>query len=142
MASKAIIEGMITTFSDLYGKRISRETEDMYYQTLSKYTDKQVSEAAYTCLETCKWTPKPADIIANIHEDPVNRYSSTNQDFLINPHRTCGTCGHVGLCIKEPIDADWECRQCYTGYTSEEISAKFRALGDLMRKMGESNDRL
>ena len=132
MASREIVSGMITSFSQLYGRKLGTETEDLYFETLKPFSDKQVTRAAFDCMETCKFVPKPADIISAIHSNPVTRPLPKAKDFLIDFKKKCAECGHIGLAIQEPIGADWQCRQCYTGYTSAEIAAKFNALFKIM----------
>ncbi len=56
---------------------------------------------------------------------------SEKTNYRIEGRMRCNRCGHIGMCIKEPADENgfWQCRECYTGLTNQEIAARFRKLG-------------
>lgn len=113
-----------------FGKIFNRETDDLvesYYQILKKYTDKQVTKSAYVCMEELKWLPRPNDIKKNILPE------TPPQEFLILNGVRCKECGKIATCIREPAESDGlECRQCYTGLTTDQIAERFKDLGRIM----------
>jgi len=50
----------------------------------------------------------------------------------IEPNIRCQRCGKVTLCIYE--DGQWQCRQCYTGLTDEQVAQRFRDLQAIVVK--------
>ena len=50
----------------------------------------------------------------------------TERSPRIEPSIRCQNCGKIGLCIHE--DNQWQCRQCYTGFSDNEIKQRFRDL--------------
>jgi hypothetical protein len=62
--------------------------------------------------------------------------SHSNEDFIISRHPVkCKNCGSTEHCIKEPKDtAEWECRTCYTGLTTEQIQEKFNQIWEMIKR--------
>jgi hypothetical protein len=128
MASREMIQGMITCFCDLYGKKQDESLVNSWVQALQKYADQDITRAGSKAMEECTRMPTPADVVGRIDKQEQEVKAEYR---LINS--TCGLCGYSGLCILEdPYSDTPRCRQCYTGLTIEQHKAKMR---DIMRAM-------
>ena len=135
MATLELIQDVLTSFCQIWTKNRGQLNElvDIYYKVLKKYTDKEIQDAAWKCLDELgdkTRFPKPADIsqrIKRIHVD------SGLCAISKHPIR-CSKCGEVGICIQEPVGSFWECRECYTGLKPHEIEAKY---AEIYRQIGK-----
>lgn len=94
---------MMTHFSSMFGSEINQERTDLYYDVLKPYSDKQVTEAGYKCLEELEFFPKPAQVVKRIpKEDDHNKE--------LRKRFTCPICkAGVSLII------EGKCRMCHSG---------------------------
>jgi len=107
----------------LKGKQFTPELLEGFYQALRIYSDQQVKDAGYKCLDSMDRVPTPFDIIQRMEkgEEETSR-------FRLEIHK-CTDCGVVKLCIEEPTGCQhWQCRTCYTGLTSQQIAERFAQL--------------
>ena len=65
--------------------------------------------------------------IPEVKERIIKKKIESDDDYIVEPNKTCKTCGKSRLCIKENGE-DWECRECYTGLTSEQHQSKMRQI--------------
>lgn len=126
MATRPVVESMITSFCELYGKRENASLVNAWMEALSRYRDAEVMTAGHRAMEECQRMPTPTDLIQRI---PVNQ-TFENVDYRITSAK-CSRCGRYAMAISEPIGRPYLCRECYTGMSNQEIAAKFRALGEL-----------
>ena len=132
MATKEMLQDLLISFSTVFHRKTDDNMIKAYFMALRKYSDKEITDAAWRCLDDLTHWPKPADISQRIKREPQSK-----EDFFISTWAVeCARCGEKGICIKEPADNFWECRQCYTGYTDQEIKKKFRALGESCDEIG------
>jgi len=116
---------MLEHFSELYPKNITPALEGLYYQALRKYSDEQVRDGAYQCLEGMDKFPTPNAIIQRIRSIP----SATE----VQAKKTnCSQCGRLLTCILEPPATAWICSKCYSGISKEETGARFKVLAEIM----------
>jgi ribosomal protein L37AE/L43A len=56
------------------------------------------------------------------------------KNFTIQQNMMCNQCHKKNvMCIKEPADTGiWQCRECYTGLTADQIKGKFEGLAEIM----------
>jgi len=82
------------------------------------------------CLECHSGAPLSAG------RSPVVRKDwSRDRNYIMQDQTRCQECGNVGMAIKEPADSgEWQCRECYTSLTKDEISQRFH---DLMYMTGD-----
>jgi hypothetical protein len=114
---------------------------EAYYHALKGYHDEDIQEAGYKCLDNCEYFPKPVDISKQIREIQRNNpLVNRDEDFIIRYDVRCRKCGHIGLGIKEPKETgEWQCRECYTGLTTEQIKEKFRAIWKIFENKSDLN---
>lgn len=123
MATRPVMESMITSFCELYGKRESKNLVDAWMEALSRYRDVEIIKAGHKAMEECQKMPTPLDLIQRM---PVN-IDLDNGNFHIASAK-CSKCGRYGMAISEPIGSEYQCRECYTGLSNEEIGQRFKAL--------------
>lgn len=81
---------------ELYDKKMSTALISMYLQALSKYGDREVSEAMAGCINKMRFFPRPADIISLIEEDPENMALEA-WGSLIQAIKSVGRYGYVSF---------------------------------------------
>ena len=114
---------MLRLFSHLWTKSLTPELTEAYSHALKRYSDDEIREAGYKCLEECERFPKPSEIIGRI-----KGHVFKDQKPLFNTCR-CSVCGESEkLCIKEHDMEGWECRECYSGLSVDEYKDKLRDL--------------
>ena len=135
MSSKEMLATMLKLFSTVWTKTITPDLTEAYSYALKKYSDDEIREAGYKCLEQCDHFPKPTEIISRIPK------KESPGSLLFDTCR-CSKCHEVKWCIKEDDMNGWECRECYSGLTAEEYKAKMRGIikilesKDLNKKVG------
>ena len=133
MASLSMIQDVLTSFCQIYPRNRRRLDEfvETYTKVLKRYSDNEVQEAAWKCLEELTYFPKPSDIsqrIKRIHVD-------SGLCEISNQPIRCKKCDEVRICIQEPVGSYWECRECYSGLKPHEIKAKYSAIYSQIGKM-------
>lgn len=94
---------MVAGFSDLIQKReITPELIDAYHETLKGYSDKEVKEAGFKCLDECLFFPKISEIKKFLKG--VASGKGLHKRF------TCPRCNNYVTCIVEG-----ECWDCHNG---------------------------
>ncbi len=95
---------------------VERYTCSMCHQKVSAITEG-------ICLD-CAGIPR-------MHYETPKLAEPEKTNYRIEGRMRCNRCGHIGMCIKEPADENgfWQCRECYTGLTNQEIAERFRKLG-------------
>lgn len=110
-----------------------------YYFALKKYSDSQVVEAGYKCLDECEFMPKPVDISKRIMDAERNKPTQYTDGFQDIGRATCIECGKVEPCYQEKGDKGWLCRDCFRGYDEAEYLKRVKALVARMeRKSNET----
>ena len=136
MASKNLIQDMLTHLCTVWTSReITDDLIQTYYLSLKRFSDDEVREAGFKYIDQAEGKapfPKPGDISLRIS----NTNLPTNEDFIIRSDVRCQTCGHIGEGIQEPKGTSFQCRECYTGLTPQEIKSRFT---DLFRMMGDKD---
>ena len=120
-----MIKGLLVIFCQIWGKTLTSEMEDGYYQPLKKYKDEDIKKAGYKCLDELTLFPKPADISKRII---VTQSNNGGSDFESKHGVKCSLCGHIGLGISEPRGDPWECRECYSGLSPEQHESKINEI--------------
>ena len=136
MATKAIINEMLVTFSGVWDHKVTPDTIDAYYSVLRGCSDDKIRQAGYRCMEVCTYFPKPAEILGKIHlKETQEQYGAKfNQSSGY-----CQVCKKTG-CMTMQDDEDnhlWKCRECYTGLTNEQIQQKFKDLYNILDDVKE-----
>ena len=131
MASREAVTLALKSFSLGIKKReISDELIDTYHQSFKNTDEDKFIKACHRCLDDCDYFPQIHAIRARISYDTVTE----DRDFYLAEKTRCSNCGKVTICIKEPKDSQfWECRECYSGLTNNEINKRFKGLGGIMR---------
>lgn len=124
MATRQMVEDMIARFCELYGRRMSGNLVDAWVDALNRYRDGEVAKAGHKAMEECAKMPTPQDVIQRM----MTQQDSGSDKFTMASAR-CFKCGRILLCISEPPGTPYECRECYTGMTNQEVSEKFKELG-------------
>jgi len=90
---------MLTLFGKNYDRKLTEiefgELSNIYDKALSRYTDEQVKEAGYKCMEELHYYPKPSHIIERITK------TQPSQGKLLFDTCRCSKCHEVKWCIKE-----------------------------------------
>jgi len=132
---------MLKTFSGVWDKKLSTEIFAAYNQALDRYPEEEIRAAGYKCLESCKFFPKPSEVLEFIgvkqaerqHENKFNRQTGR-----------CQVCGRTGVMTmkdewdhyeQRPRDGLWKCRECYSGMTEEQIKEKYRELMKILSRL-------
>ena len=120
---------MMTHFCTLHkrGKDQSVLVE-AFFHALADYTDEEVREAGYRCLEKSQYFPKPAELIKYI---PAREKLRGRNDFVIKEGVRCEgkDCGRVTRCIQDPdFGEGYACRECYSGLTMAEYQARMAVI--------------
>jgi hypothetical protein len=77
---------------DLYQKEPNDRTTELYWKVLSKYRLNTVLTALEKCLLSCKYFPRPSDIVERISESFKSKYETKTDDtwlgwlLTINPN--------------------------------------------------------
>ena len=127
---------MLTTFSGVWERKITDEIISAYYYVLKKYQESDVQEAGYQAMEKYKYFPKPSELVSFIAKKQEDtqyeaNFAPDNSPVKIWPNVRCRMCGKIGMCIQE--DDTWQCRQCYTGLTNEEIADRWEQATEKLR---------
>ena len=64
---------LMAGLGELFDKPMSPSLVDIYWNALTKYTDEEVRAAFTTAGLTCKWFPKPVELIELIDGNPEDR---------------------------------------------------------------------
>ena len=125
MATRVMVDDMITSFCELYGKLKKAETVDAWMEALKRYRDAEIASAGHKAMEECQKMPTPLDVIQRM---PINQ-TVQNEDYHMAQAK-CSRCGRYALAISEPVGSPYLCRECYTGLSNQEIGERFRKLGE------------
>ena len=117
---------MLSAFSVLGNKKIDDAVVRTYQEILLKYSDEDIHKATKKCLEECTSYPKPKDVV-----DRIPFRDRTKRQYRFE-WGMCSKCGEMKHCIRDPIDAAGECRECYTGLSDGEINFRF---GEVLNKI-------
>jgi ribosomal protein L37AE/L43A len=123
---------MLKAFSQTLTKReITESMVDTWDEVLKPYTWDQIKEAGYQALGELSYFPKPVEIVQRIKSKQNDDETET---FLMRNFGSCEECGKSNCTvIKEPPKTGvWQCRQCYTGLSTPEIQARFKAIRKLI----------
>ena len=131
MASKAMIQDMLTCFCNLYRMKTSEELTNSWCQALNRFDDSSVIKGGEKAMEECQRMPTPSELISRM---PA-RAQEEESEYIIREGVTCGQCGHIGMGIKEaPLSDIWCCRQCYTGLTPKQYRERMAHLAAIVEK--------
>ena len=72
MKDKKLFQEYMTAVSELFDREISKTSIQIYWQTLSQYTDEQCKVAFDMAIRTLKFFPKPAELIELIPGEVVS----------------------------------------------------------------------
>ena len=129
MATKEMIRGMITSFCDLFARKLDPRLVDSWHTALHRYDDARVQAGGLKAMEECQRMPTPQDVITRMPREET----SDQPEYVIETAK-CGLCGNYALAIKaEPYSDIWRCRQCYTELTPAQHKAK---MSEIIRTMG------
>ena len=132
MASRQMVQSMITCFCDLYNKRMDESLVNSWVQALNRFTDEQISKGGAKAMEEFPRMPTPSDVISR-----MPNVVDEHLPYILEENRKCGLCGYSGMCIREePYSDTWRCRQCYSGLTKEQYAVMIRDLIKIMGKEG------
>ena len=122
---------ILTVLSNIFGRKLTDETIEGFYIALKKFPDEFINDAGYKLLEG-KYFPKPGEFIEILRDKTYE----TKEEFIIIRNADCHTCYKKDTtCIKEPVNnGPIVCRQCYTGFTTDEIKGKFNAIFSILDK--------
>lgn len=135
MASRQMVQSMITCFCDLYNKRMDESLVNSWMQALSRFSDEQISKGGAKAMEEFPRMPTPSDVISR-----MPNVVDEHLPYILEENRKCGLCGYTGMCIKEePFSDTWRCRQCYSGLTKEQHAARMKQLVEIMSKNKEAS---
>ena len=115
----------------------------IYYSHLNFIRLDAFENICHRFVEDFRSMPLPKDFKEAYSEWRKKNYTKeprtkSMEDFIIEYERNCGSCEKRNvMCIQEPIGAGWECRQCYTGLTGEQIIERY---GDLVKVMDQDSD--
>lgn len=124
MASKDVVEDMLTLFCSMHGKRFSNDLISAYNLALIDYSDDQVRKGGHRAMEECERFPKPVDIIQRASIEKAQG----RELYPMFGKEVCHLCEQVKFCMKEDEYSRWECRQCYGGLSDDEIRARYRKI--------------
>lgn len=122
-----MVESMITSFCELYGKKMNEKLLDAWVNALGRYRDQEIARAGQRAIEECSKFPTPIDVIQRIQTNSERG----NDEYQITSGK-CAHCGRVRMVISIPVGADYLCRECYTGMTNEQVSATFGRLAEMV----------
>ena len=71
MKDKKMFKEYITAISEIYDKIISSTSARIYWQVLEPFSDSQCQDAFDKAIQTCKFFPKPAELIELIPGEAV-----------------------------------------------------------------------
>ena len=127
------MEEILVFFSTVWPKKVTNELIEAYCIPLQRFADEEVRRAGHKLLES-EYFPKPHNFVTEINRNkpPDDGYIS---NFDIKSGRKCAICGRVRVCIDEPKGSEYQCRECYTGMTSEEIEAKIKGIAALLANL-------
>jgi len=97
---------MLGLFSQIWEnrKKLSETAVDAYIKTLGKYTEHDLKEAAYQCLDECEYFPRPSEVSKRVKAKRKN--SAHNYD--LNNRFKCQKCKQPTSIVIE--GTCWECR--------------------------------
>lgn len=130
MVTKDFVQKMLEWLSKSYDKRLDDTMVNAYYFRLKPYDEETIRKIVFKWVDNASTFPKISDILAQIPKsDALNE-----ANYRIESHRMCQKCHKRDvMCIKEPRDTGtWQCRECYTGLTAEQIRVRFDDLGKMM----------
>ena len=131
---------MLKIFSGVWEKKITPEIIEAYSNTLKGYTDNEIRQAGYKCMELCTYFPKPAEIISHISKRKEKEQYGAKFNMYSGHCQVCGKNGCITMKDEgdnytgEQGDGLWKCRECYTGLTNEQINAKYQELFKIFDK--------
>ncbi len=134
MCGLVMMQDVLTSFCQIYPRNRNRldELVGVYMKVLGRYSDHEVQEAAWRCMDELTFFPKPADI-----SQRIKRVEVEDGSCAISRHPVrCSRCIDVAICIQEPIGAAWECRECYTGLEPHEIKKRYSEIYNQIGKIG------
>lgn len=73
MKNKKLFAEYMATLSVIYDKEITKPLTDIYWKTLEPFSDEQCEAAFRNIIATCKFFPKPAELLENIRGTTENR---------------------------------------------------------------------
>ena len=129
MAREIVIQ-MLKTFSGIWEKKITQELQKAFLQALKKYTDDEIRQAGYKCIDNCSFFPKPAQVISYIYKDKTEKQYNLKFNMYSG---YCQVCKKTN-CITMKDNDLWKCRQCYTGFTEGQIEEKYNKLLKILDK--------
>ncbi len=130
MATRIMVDDMLDSFCNLFGKIKTPGLVDAWMKALGRFRDAEIISAGHKAMEECQKMPTPQDVIQRM---TVNQ-TVEESDFRITSAK-CSRCGRFGMAISEPQGVPYLCRECYSGMTNEQIAAKFRELGGNLGSM-------
>jgi len=111
-------------------KEISEQSKSAYIKALKPYTDDEIRQAGYKCIDNCSYFPKPAQILGYIYTDQASKQYGAKFNMY---SRYCQVCKKTD-CITMKDDGDdrtgekgddlWKCRECYSGISSDEYQQR------------------
>ena len=66
MKNEVLFQKFMVAISEIFGRKLTRATMDVYWQALKNYSDEQCTVGFEYVIKFCKYFPKPADIIEAI----------------------------------------------------------------------------
>ena len=128
MATRELIRDMITSFCDLFARKLDPRLVDSWMTALQRYDDDRIRDGGLKAMEECQRMPTPQDVITRMPKEKTEE----TQDYVFETAK-CSLCGSYGRCIKEdPYSDTWRCRECYTGLTAAQHAAKMREIINAM----------
>lgn len=102
---------------------------DVYYSHLRFMDSSAFQEICNRFIEDFRAMPLVKDFKEAYSEwkkeKPIERDPIGKPKFEIRFYTNCRLCEKKNtVCISEPMGSDWQCRQCYTGYTDKQIKDK------------------
>ena len=95
MASKQMVKDSLQHLSGVYGKQITSDIVDAYFEALRYYNDNDIMKAVSDCINECEWFPKPAEIRKRLPQD------DNKHDSFLRARFTCSMCGEKVSAISE-----------------------------------------
>ena len=94
MAKKETVEAMLQRFAQIFPmKGTIEDLTDIYFKSFRRVPERALRNAAYDCIETCEFFPKPKDIFKFIKAD--------DHDKELRNRFTCSICkAHVSLMVE------------------------------------------
>lgn len=63
----------LDAMAEMHGRQLSDGLKEMYFAALSRFSLRQIQDAAIFLSQNCKWMPKPADFVEVIDGNPQSK---------------------------------------------------------------------